>query len=330
MQRITLGRSGIEVSRIAMGTMTFGGQADERESFRMMDLCVERGIDFFDTANMYNAGASETIIGRWLAKHRGRRERLVLASKVFYPVGDDRSTTGLSRRVILRELDRTLDRLGTDYLDIYYMHAPDHRTAIEESLHTMDVLVRSGRVRTIGMSNYAAWQMAEASWLAAARGWAQPSVAQPMYNMIARAIETEILPCCRHLGMATCVYNPLAGGLLTGKHVKGSDPDPEGRFGSNRFYRERFWHDAHFDAVAALGGVAVESGRTLIGLALRWLLDQEAVSCVLLGASSFAQLETNLAALDERDGTSLDVDTRERCDAIHRELRGFPPKGVVR
>ena len=133
MERTHLGRSGMEVSRICMGTMTFGGQASQKESHRMLDLCAERGIDFFDTANMYNAGASEEILGAWLAQQAGRRERVVVASKVFYPVGDDTATTGLSRRIIMRELDRTLARLGTDYLDIYYLHAPDYHTALDNA-----------------------------------------------------------------------------------------------------------------------------------------------------------------------------------------------------
>ncbi len=328
IQRIHLKRSGLEVSQISMGTMTFGSQADLGESFRMLDLCFERGINFLDTANMYNAGAAEEIVGAWLAADPGRREQIVLASKVRYPVGDDQSTIGLSRRVILRELDSTLARLGTDYLDIYYLHAPDYNTALDETLHTMDTLVRSGRVRTIGMSNYAAWQMTEAHWSCDRHGWAQPAVVQPMYNVISRGIEAEILPFCRQYDLATCVYNPLAGGLLTGKHLKGSEPDPAGRFGSNQFYRDRYWFDAHFDAVTELARVAEAAGHSLIGLSFRWLLDREGNDCMIIGASSMEQLEANLAAIDELDGAPLDEGTIAGCEEIYKQLRGHPPRVV--
>ena len=151
-----------------------------------------------------------------------------------------------------------------------------------------------------------------------------------MYNVISRDIEHEILPCCRHFDLGVCVYNPLAGGLLTGKHRKDQEPEPTGRFGSNPFYRERFWHAPHFDAVTALTELATGSGRSLIGLSFRWLLDRSAADCVILGASSVAQLETNLAALDELGGAAIDETTMQRCDELYRELRGFPPKGVVR
>lgn len=312
-------------SRLCMGTMTFGGQADEAESHRMLDRALDAGIDFFDTANMYTDGRSEAILGRWLQAAPGRRTQAVLASKVRYPVGDDEATVGLSRRNIIRQLEATLARLQTDHLDFYYLHAPDHHTPLEVSLHAFNDLVQAGKIRAYGMSNYPAWQMMEALALCERHGWAKPSVVQPMYNLIARDIEVEILPFARAKGWGVCAYNPLAAGLLTGKHTYSEVPPAGTRFGLNHHYVKRFWRPAHFEAVAALQAVAAEAGRSLIGLALQWALQQPGVSHVILGASKDAHLEANLAAVQEAGGAPLGADVQARLDAIYQALRGFPP-----
>ncbi len=327
MEKTYLGNSGIPISRVALGTMTMGGQTDSTESTTMLDIAFESGIRFFDTANMYNAGNAEKILGDWVHE-RGVRDQVVIATKVYYEVGDDGGSRGLSRPNLYRQLDASLQRLGMDYVDVYYMHAPDHQTTLEDALHTMDTLARDGKIRALGLSNFASWQIAEAVALCDRHGWLKPTVVQPMYNLVARDIEREILPCCRRYGLAVCAYNPLAGGLLTGKHRHDEDPEPGGRFATNRYYVERFWHKEHFEAVAALSAVATRTRHSLIGLALRWLLDQPAVTNVLLGASNITQLQTNLKALDELRGEALAADVRQECDAIYATLRGHPPRVV--
>jgi len=319
MDRVTLGRSGLEVSRICMGTMTFGGQADEHASRRMVDRCLDAGVNFFDTANVYGQGRSETILGRALA---GRRQQIVLASKVRGVMKDAPEESGLSKSQILRAVESTLRRLGTDYLDIYYLHQPDYTAPLEESLEAIDELVRAGKVLYPASSNYAAWQVVRMLWLAEERQYRPAHITQPMYNLLARGIEQEYLPMCREFGVATVVYNPLAGGLLTGKQNVQA-PIAGSRFDSNQMYLDRYWHAAYFDAVEELRGLAAREGRSLASLALNWLLHHTATDCVILGASRIEQLEENLKALDDGplSGAALAA-----CDAVWNKLRGVTPR----
>lgn len=319
METRTLPRTGLAVSRACFGTMTFGSQVSEDAAIRIVDRCFETGINFFDTANVYNAGVSESILGKAL---QGRRDRAILASKVRGKMGDDPTQTGLSRAAIRRAIEESLRRLQTDYLDLYYMHLPDYTVPLEESLAEMDALVREGKVRYAAASNYAAWQMCQMHWIAQRNGYAPVVVTQPMYNLLARGIEQEYLPMARELGVSTVVYNPLAGGLLTAKQQR-ERPLPGTRFDNNQMYLDRYWHPACFDAVDQLRAAAARAGRTLASVALNWLLHHSAADCIILGASRIEQLDENLRSFDEGP---LDQETLTACDAVWSQLRGVTPK----
>jgi aryl-alcohol dehydrogenase-like predicted oxidoreductase len=316
---IVLSKTGLKVSRLCFGTMTFGGQTDEATSVQMVERCLDSGINFFDTANAYTGGTSETMLGRAL---KGRRHRVVLASKVSNKVGDAPDQKGLSRAAIRRCLDDSLKRLETDYLDLYYMHLPDYETPIEESLAAMDELVREGKVRHVAQSNYAAWQVTEMQWLAEKNHYQPVVVSQPMYNLLARGIEQEFLPMSKQFGIANVVYNPLAGGLLTGKHNM-AEPIRGSRFDKNKMYLDRYWHDDDFSAVEAVREISRKSGRSMVSLALCWLLHHTAIECVILGASKLEQLTQNLAAAGEGP---LDGETLAALDQVWQRLRGVTPK----
>ena len=319
MDRITLQGTDLEVSRLCFGNMTFGGQTDEKEGGRILDACLANGINFIDTANIYNKGASEEMLGMLMGARRGR---IVLASKVRGLMGPEPEESGLSRKAMLRAVDESLKRLRTDYLDLYYLHQPDYAVRIEETLETMDYLVTVGKVRYPAVSNYAAWQVCRMRWLADARGWKPMRVAQMMHNLVARGLEQEFVPFAKDFGVSLIVYNPLAGGLLTGKQQRQA-PAPGTRFDNNQMYLDRYWRPAFFDAVDELAVVAREAGRPLVSLSLNWLLHHTSTSCVLLGASRLAQLEENLKAAEEG---ALTQDVLDGCDAIWAKLRGVTPK----
>lgn len=315
MERITLKGTDLEVSRLCMGTMTFGGQADEPASAAMVDACLEAGVNFLDTANVYTGGRSEEFLGRIL---KGRRDQVVLATKVRGQQSEDPSLLGLSRTAITQAVEDSLRRLQTDYLDLYYMHAPDYNTPLEESLQAMGELVRAGKVRYVAASNFASWQVCRMQWLAEREGIPSVTVTQPMYNLIARAIEAEYLPMCGEFGIATVVYNPLAGGLLTGKHQRQA-PEAGGRFDANKNYRERYWYDTNFDAVEELGVACAAAGRSLVSTALGWILHHTAVDCLIMGASRLEQLQENLQAADEGP---LSEDLVAACERAWDRVRG--------
>ncbi|HVX66919.1 MAG TPA: aldo/keto reductase, partial [Bryobacteraceae bacterium] len=235
MDCVSLKHTELTVSRICFGTMTFGGQTDEGEAERIVGCALDAGVNFFDTANIYNHGASERIIGKLL---KGRRHTVVLASKVRSRMGEAPNQCGLSRAAILKAVDESLTRLGTDYLDLYYLHMPDYGVPIEETLAAMDELVRAGKVRYPATSNYASWQVTQMLWVAERYNYQPAWIAQPMYNLLARGIEQEFLPMCREFGISTVVYNPLAGGLLTGKPRR-DQPLPGTRFDNNPMYLDR-------------------------------------------------------------------------------------------
>jgi aryl-alcohol dehydrogenase-like predicted oxidoreductase len=319
MDRVTLNHTDLYVSRICFGTMTFGGQTDRATAGRMIDVCVDAGINFLDTANVYNLGASEEILGGVL---EGRRKDFILASKVRNKMGDGVEMSGLSRGAIFRAIDDSLRRLKTDYLDLYYLHLPDYAVDIEESLDAMNDLLKQGKVRYLASSNYSGWQMVEQMWIAQRKGYEAPYVAQPMYNLIARGIEQEYLPMSKRFGVSNVVYNPLAGGLLTGKQ-KREAPLPGTRFDNNRMYLDRYWHQADFDAVDQLQHIAAAAGRSLVSLALNWIYRHTPVECIILGASRVDHLEQNLKVLS--DGP-LDPETLQGCDKVWEALRGPTPK----
>ncbi|HTS32161.1 MAG TPA: aldo/keto reductase [Bryobacteraceae bacterium] len=318
MQTRALPHTDLTVSRACFGTLTFGKSSDEATARRIVDICLDRGINFFDTANAYNDGAAESMLGRIL---QGRRHRAVVASKVGFQKLGVPGEGGLSRAVILRNIDESLARLGTDYLDLYYLHVPDWIVPIQESLETMNELVRAGKVRYLACSNYAGWQVVQMLWLCERKGCAPPFVSQVMYNLLARGIEQEYLAMCREFGVSTVVYNPLAGGLLTGKQQR-ERPLPGTRFENNQLYLDRYWHPAYFDAVDELQAIAAREGRSLVDLALGWIWHHTAVDSVILGASTVAHLEQNLDAVEKGP---LTPETVAACDAVWHKLRGITP-----
>jgi aryl-alcohol dehydrogenase-like predicted oxidoreductase len=316
---IVLSKTGLKVSRLCFGTMTFGGQTDEPTSVQMIERCLDAGLNFFDTANAYTGGTSETMLGRAL---KGHRHRVILASKVSNKVGDAPDQKGLSRPAIRRCLDESLQRLDTDYLDLYYMHLPDYSTPIEESLAALDELVKEGKIRHAAQSNYAAWQVVEMQCIAGKNQYQPVVVSQPMYNLLARGIEQEFLPMSKAFGIANVVYNPLAGGLLTGKH-NAAEPISGSRFDKNKMYLDRYWHQDDFSAVEAVRDISQKSGRSMVSLALCWLLHHTSIECVILGASKLEQLNQNLAAAEEGP---LDQETLAALDRVWERLRGVTPK----
>ncbi len=319
METRTLKHTDLTVSRACFGTMTFGSQVEEAAAARIIDLCIDRGVNFFDTANIYNKGLSETIVGKTL---KGRRQKIILASKVRGKMGDGADESGLSKRAMLRAIDESLRRLQTDYLDLYYLHQPDYDVPIEETLEAMEQLVRQGKVRYPASSNYSGWQVCRMQWLAEKNSYKPAWITQPMYNLLARGIEQEYLPMTREFGISTVVYNPLAGGMLTGKQKRGA-PIPGTRFDNNQMYLGRYWYDAYFDAVEEILGIARAAGRSPVSFALNWLLHHTTIDCVILGASRIEQLEENLKALD--DGP-LPSGAIAECDAVWAKLRGVTPQ----
>jgi aryl-alcohol dehydrogenase-like predicted oxidoreductase len=308
----------LSVSRACFGTMTFGGQVDQALASRMIEVCMERGINFFDTANVYQQGASEKLLGKAL---QGKREKIVLASKVRGKMGDDADQKGLSKAAITRAVEESLKRLQTDYLDIYYLHQPDYDVPIEETLEAMDELVTSGKVRYPASSNYASWQVVQMLNLAREKNYRPALIAQQMYNLLARGLEQEFIPMAKELGVSVIAYNPLAGGLLTGKHISDSIT-PGTRFDKNSMYQDRYWHGENFRAVERLQSIAEKNGRSLISLSLNWLMHHTPTDCVILGASKMQQLEQNLNVLDEGP---LPAEVVEECNEVWRDLRGPTP-----
>jgi aryl-alcohol dehydrogenase-like predicted oxidoreductase len=319
MQTRLLSHTDLQVSRICLGTMTFGAQCGEADARRMVDTCLDRGVNFVDTANIYNQGAAEEMLGRVLGT---RRPGVVLASKVAMKMGDAEDQHGLSRAAIFRALDESLRRLRTDYLDIYYLHQPDYQTPLAETLGAMADLVRAGKIRHAAASNYASWQICSMRCVASKAGYAPIHIAQPMYNLLARGIEQEFLPMAKSLEVSTVAYNPLAGGLLTGKH-KGEEPLAGTRFDLVEAYRSRYWHQVNLRAVEKLVALACTEGRSLVSLSLNWVFHHTAADCLVLGASHAGQLEENLCALEDGPLSPTAVAV---CDQVWSEVRGVAPQ----
>jgi aryl-alcohol dehydrogenase-like predicted oxidoreductase len=294
----------------------FGGQTDETESLAIMNYAYENGINVFDTANIYSDGASERIVGKGL---NGRRDKIILVTKVFNPTGDDPNDSGLSRRHILNALESSLKRLNTDYIDIYYLHASDHQTSLDETLDTMSCLVRSGKVRYIGVSNFAAWQIADILALCDKRGYIAPVITQNVYNIITRSIEPELVPFLKTHGINLTIYNPIAGGFLTGKHKPGK-PKEGTRFSLKKKYIARYWSDENFTAIEKLTKIAEEGGISLLQMAMKWCIAQKAVTSIITGASRLSQLKQNIASIE---GQPLNSEILERCDEVWRSLAGM-------
>jgi aryl-alcohol dehydrogenase (NADP+) len=303
MDHIRLGRTGLQVSRLCLGTMTFGLQCDEDTSRAILDTAFDGGITFLDTADVYplggdlsTVGRTEEIIGGWLA---GRRDEVVLATKCVGPTGRRAWDKGASRRHVIEAADASLRRLGTDWIDLYQMHSYDPDTPIDETLSALDQLVQSGKVRYVGCSNYLAYQLARAIGRSETLGLTRMDSVQPRYNLLFRQIERELLPLCAEEAVGVIPYNPIAGGLLTGKHSR--ETVPEGRFTlgrAGRLYQDRYWHDREFDTVEELRAVASREGTSLTTLAVKWVLANPAVTSAIVGASSPGQLGESLAAAE--------------------------------
>jgi aryl-alcohol dehydrogenase-like predicted oxidoreductase len=285
----------------------------------MVDYCLDHGVNFIDTANAYTGGESEKILGRIL---RSKRDRVVLATKVGIKVGEGPLEHGLSAAALEHGVEESLRRLQTDCIDLYYLHTPDYAVPLHESLQTLDRLVRAGKVRFLGASNFASWQICQMLWLATQNNWQAIQVVQPMYNVIARGIDQELLPCCKEFGVATVAYNPLAGGLLTGKQTAAA-PLAGTRFERMPAYRDRYWHAANFEAVQELAAAAKAEHRTPTSLAIAWLMHHTAIDSILVGASRMEQLEENLAAVEQG---ALTAATLAICDRLWQKLRGVQPQ----
>ena len=329
METRPLGRTGLQVQPLCLGTMTFGLQVDRSGSFEILDKAFELGIRFLDTADAYplgggldSIGHTETIIGQWMNSRNNRRD-LVIATKCFAPTRKGLNSSGLSRQHIVEAVEESLTRLDIETIDLYQSHAFDPSVPIEETLRAFDDLVRHGKVRYIGCSNYPAWRLNEALSTSGKLGLEQYVSVQPRYNMLYREIETELLPLCRHEGLGVLVYNPMAGGFLSGKYERKLGLIDNTRFtlgNAAERYQERYWHDAQFDAVDKLTALTSELGLDPVSVAVRWVLDQPGITSAIIGASHPDQLAANMAALDIELPTTL----RQLCDELWWNLPRRP------
>jgi len=306
LKHVRLGNTGLRVSRLCLGTMTFGYQCDEATSFAILDRASEKGITFLDSSDVYplgggleRAGRTEEIIGKWI---RGKRHDWVIATKCFGATGPQPFHAGNNRRHIFDAIDASLRRLGTDYIDLYQLHGYDPEVTTDETLGALDAIVRAGKVRYIGCSNYLAYQLARAIGRSDARGFARFVSVQPRYNLLFREFERELFPLCVEEGIGVIPYNPIAGGFLTGKHDRTKPPSEGTRFAFggrvSQLYQDRYWKDKIFDAVDALRRVADEAGIPLTTMAVAWVLAQSWVTSPIIGASRPDQLDATVAALD--------------------------------
>ncbi|MGO4536995.1 aldo/keto reductase [Leifsonia sp. 2MCAF36] len=323
-----LGNSGTMVSEFALGTMTFGAEADERASHAIIELYLEAGGNLLDTADVYTTGASESIIGRWLARNPGRRDGVVIATKGRFPMGGGPNDLGLSRAHLRTALDASLRRLGVDHIDLYQMHAWDALTPIEETLRFLDDAVTAGKISYYGFSNYLGWQLTKAVHVARAHGWAPPVTLQPQYSLIVRGIEHEVVPAALDAGVGLLPWSPLAGGWLSGKYRRDEAPTGATRLGENPTRGMEAWEARNADPrtweiIDAVDAVARETGASASQVSLRWLSDRPAVTSVILGARTVEQLEDNLGAADLR----LTHDQRTRLDDASTPRTDIYPYG---
>jgi aryl-alcohol dehydrogenase (NADP+) len=342
-----MGRTGLKVSALCLGTMTMGKQVDEATSLSIIARAIDLGINFIDTADMYVNGVTERIVAKAIT---GRRDSLVIATKGGHirklapkfgeyqdlgPVGLPRpqhfrpweagegtgpNDMGLSRKHLMQALEGSLERLGTDYVDVYYAHMPDYATPLDETLRAMDDMVRHGKVRYLGCSNFRAYQLGKALWTSDVLGLARWDVIQPPFNLLARDIEYEMLPLCQDEGVGVCPFSPMAAGLLSGKYEKDKAPVEGARYSLGHWgytYNKPYWNDANFWAVEQLKKIADRAGLTMSRFALAWVLANPAITSIVNGSTSIAQLEDNAAAVDAK----LGADVLGACDEVWRSLR---------
>src|SRR5215468_7526295 len=324
MRHVRLGRTGLLVSPLCLGTMTFGLQCDESSSRAILDHAAAGGITFLDTSDVYpmggnleTVGRTEEIVGRWL---EGRRHDFVLATKCFGAMSARPWDQGLSKKHILEAIDASLRRLRTDYVDLYQLHHPDPFTPIDESLRALDDVVRSGKARYVGCSNFFAYQVARALGRSELLGLVRFECVQPRYNLLFRQVERELFPLCEEDGLGVIPYNPIAGGLLSGKHRREAGPAPGTRFThptAGARYRERYWHDRELDTVDALRPLAAEAGMSMAQMAIAWVLTNPVITSPIVGASRPEQLDDVLAAADKE----LSPDLKSTLDALTGDYR---------
>ena len=298
MEYRRLGNSGLQVSLAGLGCNNFGMRINADQTRAVVHCALDEGITLFDTADIYgNRGQSEEMLGKALGN---RRHEIVLASKFGMMMGDGPYKIGGSRRYIMAACEASLKRLGTDYIDLYQIHQPDPLTPEEETLYALDTLVRSGKVRYLGHSNYSGWQTANAAWIAKSRGWAPYVSAQNQYNLLDRSIEKDLMPACREFGVGILPYFPLASGFLTGKYRRGEAPAEGTRFAAMRRLADPMLTDANFAMLEQLDEFAGKNGHTLLELAVGWLATQPEISSVISGATSPDQVRENARAIDWR------------------------------
>ena len=324
MQHVPLGRTGLSVSRICLGTMTFGLQVDEERSRAILDHAAEQGITFLDLADVYplggdltTVGRTEEIVGRWLA---GRRDDYVVATKCFGPMGARPWDAGNSRRHVMDAIDASLRRLQTDFVDLYQLHFDDRNVPLDQTLGALDDLVHAGKVRYIGCSNFLAFRLARALGRSDVLRVTRFVSVQPRYNLVFREFERELFPLCLEEGIGVIPYNPIAGGLLSGKHDRGAPPDEGTRFAlgtAGRTYQDRYWHDHVFDTVDALTRLADAAGLPMATMAVAWVLRHPAVTAPIVGASRPEQLDDTIAAVD----VTLDDDLAAELDQLTAQYR---------
>jgi aryl-alcohol dehydrogenase-like predicted oxidoreductase len=324
MKYAKLGATGLSVSRVTLGTMTFGLQTDEETSRVILDRAVDGGVTLLDTADVYplgggldTVGRTEEIVGRWL---KGKRQRVLVATKAVGRVGPAAWDQGSSRKHVLDAIEGSLRRLGTDYVDLYQLHSDDELTPLDETVEALDSIVRSGKARYVGVSNFLAYRLARAIGRAEARRLVRIVSVQPRYNLLFREIERELLPLAIEEGVGVIPYNPLAGGLLTGKHRKGTSPTAGTRFtlgSAAERYQERYWHDREFDTVDRLQSVVTKAGLSLTTASVAWVLAHPAVTSAIIGASRPDQLADTLVAADQ----PLEGALKKQLDEITGEYR---------
>ena len=311
MKYRVLGRTGVQVSQLCFGTMSFGGDADERASAAMYRACRDAGINFFDTADQYNKGRSEEILGE-LA--RGEREKLVIATKCFNPTGDDVNARGSSRRHVSRAVEASLKRLGTDRVEVLYLHHYDALTPLDEQMRALEELVRSGKVLYPAVSNYAAWQAQTALGIEERNGWSRLQAIQPMYNLVKRQAEVEVLPMAAANGLSVFPYSPAAGGLLSGKYAE----KQTGRLTSNKMYQARYGEAWAHDTATKFAAFCRERNLHPMSVALAWVASHPAITAPIIGARNVEQLRASL------DCVKIDM-TPELRTAISALSRTPPP-----
>ena len=323
MEYVRLGKTGLKVSEYCIGSDNFGGQTSTEDSLRIMSAAFDGGVNFIDTANTYCDGRSEENVGRFI---KTRRSEVVLATKGRSAIGPNPNDVGVNKKYVMRAIDDSLKRLGTDYVDLYQIHAPDNTTPIEETVEAYNDVVRAGKARYIGVSNYSGTELMEALWAQDKNGYSRFNSVQPRYNLLYREAERELFPACLDQGVGAIVYSPQAGGFLLGKHRQfKAEPESGGRyssdFGAANFYKSTYWNEATFDAMEQFMTVTEKYNVSPMALALMWVRKNPAVSACIVGARTLEQLQQNLVAWEE----DVPVEALDEATAIGDRLWDVAP-----